>query len=44
MLLSLLWDAEMPRHARWKYTPQDLEEALRLPNEDREIIGYNNYS
>ena len=44
MLLLLLWDAEMPRHAHWKYTPQDLEEALRLLNEDREIKGYNNYS
>ena len=44
MLLLLLWDAEMPRHARWKYMPQDLEEALKLLNEDREIIGYHNYN
>ena len=26
---------------RWQYTPQDLEEALRLLNEDHEIIGHN---
>ena len=42
-MLLLLWAAEMPigLRARWQYMPQDLEEALKLLNEDREIIGYN---